>query len=130
MIIDHIRDMEEFKKLYESRPMDDGQFSFEHIINNPNLFCFYGEKDNILKGFIFITTNHEKQLFLSGVSIRKNMADNIQAILTICNAFKQDIYSDTDKKEAQLVLLRAGFKKIDTNFFVKRYKNGETFKST
>lgn len=125
MIIDHIRDLDEFKQLYESRPMNDGQYSFEHIINNPYLFCFYGENDKILKGFIFITQDKQKRLFLSGASIRKNMSDNIQAILTVCKAFKQDIYSDTDKKEAQIVLLKSGFEKIDTNFFVKRHKNGK-----
>lgn len=125
MIIDHIRDLDEFKQLYKNRPMNDGQYSFEHIINNPYLFCFYSENDKILKGFIFITQDKEKHLFLSGASVRKNMSDNIQAILTVCKAFKQDIYSDTDKKEAQIVLLKAGFEKIDTNFFVKRYKNGK-----
>lgn len=123
MIIDHIRDLEEFKKLYESRPMNDGQYSFKHIINNPNLFCFYGEKDAELKGFIFITQDDKKRLFLSGASVRKNMPDNIDAIITICNAFNKEIYSDTDKKEAQYVLLKAGFIKIENNFYV-RYKNG------
>lgn len=123
MIIDHCRDIEELKKLYESRPMDDGQYSFEHILNNPNLFCFYGENDNHLKGFIFITQDHDGKLFLSGAAIRKNMPDNINAIITICNAFNKNMYSDTDKKEAQIVLLKAGFKKIDKNFYM-RSKNG------
>lgn len=123
MIIDHIRDMNEFKKLYESRPLGDGQYTFKHIINNPALFCFYGEDDNKLKGYIFVTQDEEKRLFLSGASVRKNMPDNVKAIITICEAFEQDMYSDTDKKEAQIVLLKAGFKKIDTNFY-KRCKNG------
>nr|DAH54500.1 MAG TPA: acetyltransferase [Caudoviricetes sp.] len=123
MIIDHCRDIEELKKLYESRPMDDGQYTFEHILNNPNLFCFYSETDNTLKGFIFITQDKEKRLFLSGVSVRKNMPDNIQAIIAVCNAFGTDIYSDTDKKEAQLILKKAGFKEIEQNLYKKRYKN-------
>ena len=53
MIIDHCRDEKELFALFKERPMNDGQYSFNHIINNPNLFCFYGEKeDNRLKGFI------------------------------------------------------------------------------
>lgn len=123
MIIDHCKDIEEFKTLYEDRSMDDGQFTIEHILNNPNLFCFYGEKDNKLKGFIFITQDDKKRLFLSGAAIRKNMSDNIKAIIKICNAFNDDMYSDTDKKEAQIVLLKAGFKKIGTNFYM-RSRNG------
>ena len=81
------------------------------------------ENDNKLKGFIFITQDYDGKLFLSGAAIRKNMPDNINAIITICNAFNKNMYSDTNKKEAQMVLLRAGFKKIDKNFYM-RSKNG------
>lgn len=124
MIIDHIRDLSEFKKLYESRPMNDELYSFEHIINNPYLFCFYDEKKDYLRGFIFINSDNFGNLFLSGVSIPKNLPDNIQAIITICEAFNTDMYSETDKKEAQFVLKKAGFKKINTNLFM-RAKNGQ-----
>lgn len=130
MIIDHIRDFNEFKKLYESRPMDDGgQYPLEHVINNPNLFCFYNEderkdkKQGELLGFVFVTQNKQKQLYLSGVSISKNMPNINTAIIIICNAFNQDMYSNTDKREAILVLLKAGFKKVKENLY-RRVYNG------
>lgn len=126
MIIDHIRDMEEFKKLYESRPMP-SQYDFEWLVNNPNLFCFYDELKGFLRGFITAQVE-DGELTLSGISIRKNFKDNIEAVKTVCNSFKQDIYSYTRLKEASLVLKKSGFEKIytDNNGITKwRFKNGQ-----
>lgn len=126
MIIDHIRDMEEFKKLYESRPMP-SQYDFEWLVNNPNLFCFYDELKGFLRGFITAQVE-DGELTLSGTSIRKNFKDNIEAVKTVCNSFKQDIYSYTRLKEASLVLKKSGFEKIytDNNGITKwRFKNGQ-----
>lgn len=124
MILDRCRDKEEFKKLFNDRPMNDGIMDFDFILNNPYSYYFYGEDDNNLKGYISIYTDETKRLFLCGASIRKNMADNIQAIITVCKAFNDDIYSDTDKKEAKICLLKAGFQKLNNTLFV-RYKNGK-----
>lgn len=126
MIIGHIRDMEEFKKLYESRPMP-SQYDFEWLVNNPNLFCFYDELKGFLRGFITVQVE-DGELTLSGTSIRKNFKDNIEAVKTVCNSFKQDIYSYTRLKEASLVLKKSGFEKIytDNNGITKwRFKNGQ-----
>lgn len=126
MIIDHIRDMEEFKKLYESRPMPT-QYEFGWLVNNPNLFCFYDELKGFLRGFITVQVE-DGELTLSGTSIRKNFKDNIEAVKTVCNSFKQDIYSYTRLKEASLVLKKSGFEKIytDNNGITKwRFKNGQ-----
>lgn len=126
MIIDHIRDMEEFKKLYESRPMP-SQYDFEWLVNNPNLFCFYDELKGFLRGFVTVQVE-DGELTLSGTSIRKNFKDNIEAVKTVCNSFKQDIYSYTRLKEASLVLKKSGFEKIytDNNGITKwRFKNGQ-----
>lgn len=126
MIIDHIRDMEEFKKLYESRPMP-SQYDFEWLVNNPNLFCFYDELKGFLRGFITVQME-DGELTLSGTSIRKNFKDNIEAVKTVCNSFKQDVYSYTRLKEASLVLKKSGFEKIytDNNGITKwRFKNGQ-----
>lgn len=126
MIIDHIRDMEEFKKLYDSRPMP-SQYDFEWLVNNPNLFCFYDELKGFLRGFITAQVE-DGELTLSGISIRKNFKDNIEAVKTVCNSFKQDIYSYTRLKEASLVLKKSGFEKIytDNNGITKwRFKNGQ-----
>lgn len=126
MIIDHIRNMEEFKKLYESRPMP-SQYDFEWLVNNPNLFCFYDELKGFLRGFVTVQVE-DGELTLSGTSIRKNFKDNIEAVKTVCNSFKQDIYSYTRLKEASLVLKKSGFEKIytDNNGITKwRFKNGQ-----
>lgn len=110
MIIDHIRDLEEFKKLYESRPMPHG-YEFNWLVNNPNLFCFYDEKNGRLRGFITVQIEGG-ELTLSGVSVRKNFLDNIEAVKTVCKAFKEDIYAYTPLKEAGLVLKKAGFERV------------------
>lgn len=126
MIIDHIRNMEEFKKLYESRSMP-SQYDFEWLVNNPNLFCFYDELKGFLRGFITVQVE-DGELTLSGTSIRKNFKGNIEAVKTVCNSFKQDIYSYTRLKEASLVLKKSGFEKIytDNNGITKwRFKNGQ-----
>lgn len=120
MIIDHIRNIEEFRKLFLERPMNDGLYSFEFIINNPHLYCFYGEQDDKLKGFIFITRDSEGKLYLSGASVPKNMTDNIDAIIKICDSYNHDMYSETEFKPAELVLRKAGFVKLKTNLYVRR----------
>lgn len=122
MIIDKVRDIKELKKLYESRPMP-SQYDFDWLVNNPNLFCFYDELKGFLRGFITVQIENGK-LTLSGTSIRKNMSDNIDAIVTVCNAFNDDMYSYTPLKEAGLVLKKAGFKHIKNDEYV-RYKNGQ-----
>lgn len=128
MIIDRVRDKEEFIKLYNSRPMPN-QYELDFLLNNPNLFCFYDETKGFLRGFITIQNeefeelNNKTVLTLSGTSIRKNMSDNIQAIIKVCEAFNDDMYSYTPLKHAALVLKKAGFKKVKESIFV-RYKNG------
>lgn len=125
MIIDKIRNIEEFKKLYESRPMDDGIFSYNFIVNNPHLYCLYDEEKGFLRGYINIYRDKNlDKLFLSGASVRKNMPDNIQAIIKVCEAYSEDMYSDTDKKEAKICLLKAGFKKLQDNLFIREKANG------
>lgn len=122
MIIDHIRNLEEFKNLFVHRPMQTDLFSLEHIIKNPHLYCFYGEKDGLLKGFIFLTQDSDKNLYLSGVSVPKNLPDNKDAIIKVCEAYKQDIYSDTDLKHAVYMLKLAGFKHYKGNIYVREYR--------
>jgi len=124
MIIDHVRNIEEFKRLFAERPMQTDVYNIDFILNNPHLYCFYEETTGELLGFIFITEN-KGRLFLSGVSCKQThnrMSEINTAIITICNAYNQDMYSDTDLKYAQVVLRRAGFKRLrNTNIF-KRSK--------
>ena len=121
MIIDHIRDYDEFKRLYDSRPMPH-PYPYEWLINNPCLYCFY--EDNKLLGFITVQKENGDELTLSGVSIPKNMSNVINAIITVCDSFNEDMYSYTPLRHAGLVLRKAGFVKIDKDKYV-RYKNGK-----
>ena len=121
MIIDHIRDINEFRNLYDNRPMP-CQYDFDFLVKNPHLYCFYDEDEGFLKGFITIQ-KEDDVLTLSGIALPKQMADVVTAIITVCKAFNEDIYSITPLKHAGLVLRKAGFKKISDKKYV-RYKNG------
>lgn len=123
MIIDRCRDEKEFKQFFSDHPMNDGLYSYEFILNNPYLFCFYNEVTGVLEGYISVTADKDEKLFLSGAAIRKNMRENINAINMVCDFFPCDMYSETDKKEAVIALLKARFKKIDNNLY-RRCKNG------
>jgi hypothetical protein len=121
MIIDHCRDERELYDLYTLRPMPN-QYDWEWLLKNPNLFCFYDEKQGFLRGFITVQ-REGGELTLSGTSIRGNMSDNIQAIIKVCNAFNENMYAYTPLRHAGLVLRRAGFKHIKDDKYV-RDKNG------
>lgn len=123
MILDKVRDKDELNKLFENRPMDDGIFDFDFIFNNPHLYCFYDEKEGFLKGYINIYKDENERLFLSGASIRHNLPENINAIIKVCEAYNENMYAETDKKEAAFCLLKAGFKKIEDNLYM-RSKDG------
>lgn len=120
MLIDHIRNLEEFKTLYESRPMP-RQYDFDFLVDNPNLFCFYDEITGKLRGYITVQIE-DGELTLSGASVRGNMPDNINAIISVCNAFDDPMYSYTEKKEAALVLKKAGFVKLNNETYVRLKK--------
>lgn len=120
MIADYIRDVEELKKLYESRPMPHG-YNWEWLINNPHLYCFYDEEKGFLRGYITMQ-NEDGELTLSGASIRKNFEENVRAVKMVCEAYSKTsdkpIYSYTPLKEAALVLRKAGFKKLYDNKYI------------
>lgn len=125
MIIDHCRDLKEFQDFFYNYPMPkDNQFDFLWVINNPNLFCFYGEEKKDLRAYIVL---HEEdgKVYLSGASCRKNFLDNIQCIIKVCNAFDCDIYSYTKLKQAGLLLRKAGFKKISDYEYIRTKNNGK-----
>lgn len=124
MILDYCRDRNELYDFFINRPMDDGIFSFDFIYNNPHLYCFYDENKGYLKGYANIYEDEEGRLYLSGAGVRKNMSENIKAIIKVCEAYNQNMYAETDKKEAAFCLLKAGFKKIKENLYM-RYKNGK-----
>lgn len=99
------------------------QYDFNWLVNNPNLFCFYHELNGVLRGYITVQIE-DGLLTLSGASVRKNMHDNINAIISVCNVFKEDMYAFTRLREAALVLKKAGFKKVNNDMYIRRYTHG------
>lgn len=123
MIIDHIRDLEEFRAFYNKYKMPN-QYEFDWLVNNPNLFCLYDES-SVLWGYITVQ-REEGLLTLSGASKRKNMTVNIQFINMVCDAFDEDMYAFTRVRPAIAVLRKAGFKKVYDDKYIKTKggKNG------
>lgn len=121
MIIDHIRDLEEFKNFYYTYKYP-GLYDFNWIVNNPNLFCLYDE-DSVLWGYISVQREHGV-LSLSGASKRKNMQENINFINMVCDAFDEDMYAFTRVRPAIAVLRKASFKKVYDDKYV-RLKRGK-----
>ena len=66
----------------------------------------------------------DDKLTLSGASYRKNMADNINAIVMVCEAFNENMYAFTRVKPAIICLLKAGFKHIKEDIYIRRKQNG------
>lgn len=138
MICDKIRDKKEFLDFYNMYKLPN-QYDWDFLCNNPNLFCFYDEEENgKLRGYITVQREtvisplsnsppkgENTYLTLSGASVRKNMSDNIDAILMVCKAFNEDMYSFTRVKPAKICLLRAGFKHIKDDMYIRRKENGQ-----
>ena len=119
MIIDHIRDLEEFRAFYNTYKMPN-QYDFDWLIANPNLFCLYNE-ESVLWGYI--TVQREGGLLtLSGASVRKNMQENIKFINMVCDAFDEDMYAFTRVRPAIAVLRKANFKKVYDDKYVRLKK--------
>jgi hypothetical protein len=121
VIIDHIRNLEEFRAFYYTYKYP-GLYDFNWIVNNPNLFCLYDE-DSVLWGYISVQREHGV-LSLSGASKRKNMQENINFINMVCDAFEEDMYAFTRVRPAIAVLRKASFKKVYDDKYV-RLKRGK-----
>jgi hypothetical protein len=119
MIIDKCRDIEELRRLYNERPMP-FQYDFDWLVNNPCLFCLYGEKG--LLGFVTVQRENGV-LTLSGTSVRKNLKGALFIINRVCECFDEDMYSITPLREAGVLLRKAGFERVD-NITYRRIKNG------
>lgn len=117
MIIDHIRDLDEFVRFYKEYRMPK-RYKLKWLIKNPNLFCVYHEKEGNLLGFITVQ-RESGYLTLSGASVRKNMLENIRFINMVCEAFNEDMYAFTKVKPAIVVLRNAGFKHVKKDMYVK-----------
>lgn len=92
---------------------DDASFNF--IIQNTFFYSFYDKKT--LVGCIYLYQKREK-LFMNGFAKRGFHKFNLEAVQKILNWFSCDIYAESFKKPAILVLLRCGFKRIKNSLFV------------
>ena len=116
MIIDHIRDLEEFRAFYNKYKMPN-QYDSDWLVENPNLFCLYDE-NSVLWGYITVQ-REDGELTLSGASKRKNMATNIEFINMVCDAFDEDMYANTRVRPAIAVLRKASFKRVYDGKYIK-----------
>lgn len=103
------------KSLWQSckDKLDDGG-NFDKVLCNSHFFSFY--IDNKLIGCICFYEKDNK-IFLNGFSKRKTHLENIQCIKKSLNFYNCDIFAECKQKPAILCLLKAGFKKIDTNLY-------------
>lgn len=126
MIIDNIRDKEEFEKLYNSCNRDDKLRTLEQLqgfFDHRCGYCFYDENNGKLYGCIYLELINGK-IYLHGFSCRKNYHRNIEALNFICDKLEQDVYSETSVKSAIMLLKSVGFEKVKDNLYVRRYNNG------
>mgnify|MGYP003540409572 CR=1 FL=1 len=107
MIVDRCLDIDEFIAFHEKYATKDIARADDILDNWDYHFCFYDEVTG--------------KFMLSGFTKPKNYDNIIEAIQWLSNFMRADtLYSRTKVKAAKLVLLRAGFKKIDDTFFVRK----------
>ncbi len=104
------------RKLYLKNKKSVGDdSSFNYIIQNTFFYSFYDDKT--LVGCIYLYQKREK-LFMNGFAKRGFHKFNLEAVQKILNWFSCDIYAESFRKPAILVLLRCGFKRIKNSLFV------------
>lgn len=109
------------RKLYKKyQKLVGDNVSFNQIIKNTFFYSFYDDKT--LVGCIYVFEK-QKKLFMNGFAKRGFHKFNIQAVKKIFDWFNADIYAQSVRKPAILLLLKCGFKKISDNMFVY-YNNG------
>lgn len=119
MIVDKCRDKTEFYNLH-------GSCDQERLPNPNDILalttyrCFYDEDTKELLGCIYLE-DEDGKLMLSGFSKRDNYKNIIEAIRFILDLNPTlDIYSRTTKLNAKIVLRHAGFKKIDSELYIRK----------
>lgn len=119
MIVDKCRNLKEMYNLYNS--CDNSRLpNVLSILSINSHRCFYDENDGALVGCIYLENENDK-VMLSGFGRRKSMDDIVEAISYILKLNKNiDIYSRTTKRNAKLVLLRAGFEKISDELLIRK----------
>lgn len=120
MIVRRCKDIQEFKDFHKQYA-NERIPSAESILRNWDYhFCFYDEETLELLGCIYLE-DEDGKIMLSGFSKPKQIDKVLEAIHFVSTFMAQDVlYSRTDRKSAKLVLLRAGFEKIDNELFIRK----------
>lgn len=120
MIVSRCQDIQEFKDFHKKYANERIPYA-ESILRNWNYhFCFYDEETLELLGCIYLE-DEEGKIMLSGFSKPKQIKKVLEAIDFVSTFMAQDVlYSRTDRKNAKLVLLKAGFEKIDNELFIRK----------
>lgn len=119
MIVDRCLDIDEFIDFYKKYATENIARADAILDNWDYHFCFYDDEIK-LTGCIYLH-DEDGKVMLSGFSKPKNYDIIIKAIKFISNLMRADtLYSRTNVKSAKLVLLRAGFTKIDDTLFIRK----------
>ena len=116
MIIDFCRDENDFRKFFDKYARNNHSIDGILALDKKYRPCFYLNDELI--GCIYLEDKNEK-VFLSGFSKPKQMNLVIEAIENVTSRVMVDVYAETPYREAKLVLLKSGFKKVQDNLYKK-----------
>lgn len=120
MEISKCRDIEEFKRVHAQCENERIPSAESILALDDYCFCFYRKSTGKLVGCIYLEDDNGK-VCLSGFAARKNYDIVMKAIKKVSDYFRlDDLYAQTDKKSAIMVLLRCGFKKIDDETYLRK----------
>lgn len=120
MIVRRCKDIQEFKDFHKQYANERIPCAESILRNWDYHFCFYDEEISELLGCIYLE-DEDGKIMLSGFSKPKQIDKVLEAIHFVSTFMAQDVlYSRTDRKPAKLVLLRAGFEKIDNELFIRK----------
>ncbi len=95
---------------------------FDLILKTTMFYSFFEEKKNKFIGCLYFY-ERQRKLYVNGYSNRNCHLENIECLKVSSNWFSCDIWAQTNHRTAAICLLRAGFKKVNNNTYVK--KKGE-----
>ncbi len=109
----------ECKQLYiQNLSQVDDIEDFDYILKTTFFYSFIREKDNKFIGCLYFYLKDNK-LYVNGYSNRHCHLENIECLKLAKNWFNCDIWAQTPHRTAAICLLRAGFKKVNSNTYVK-----------
>ena len=92
--------------------------SFDFICNNTFFYAFLDETSLI--GCIYYFLDEDGRLYLNAFSKPKMYPINVECLKLSTNWFKGEIFAEAQNRASARCLLKAGFKKIEKNLFIKK----------